>query len=83
MGPYCKVTCSFIDLNNLLHSNFLNTHLSFSINTEFACPALDFDRLMKNKLMWILHILTFQIRYLELFMEQMKCIKSFINQLSF
>ncbi len=24
--------------------------------TKFACPAVNFDRLMKNKLMWILHI---------------------------
>ncbi len=24
--------------------------------TELACPAVHFDRLMKNKLMWILHI---------------------------
>ncbi len=23
--------------------------------TEFACPAVNIDRLMKNKLMWILH----------------------------
>ncbi len=23
--------------------------------TEFACPAVNFDRMMKNKLMWILH----------------------------
>ncbi len=41
--------------------------------TEFACPAVNFDRMMKNKLMWILHFKKNQIRYLELFMEQIKC----------
>ncbi len=30
--------------------------LSGQKRTEFACPAVNFDWLMKNKLMWILHI---------------------------
>ncbi len=30
--------------------------LSGQKRTEFACPAVNFDRLMKNKFMWIQHI---------------------------
>ncbi len=38
-----------------LHSAWVQ-FLSGQKWTEFACPAVNFDRLMKNKLMWILHI---------------------------
>ncbi len=43
-------------------SRFTETHiacvrfLSGQKRTEFACPAVNFDQLRKNKRLWILHI---------------------------
>ncbi len=73
--PQSSQETAVIKLHLVSESGFTETHclcvvFVWTKRTAFTfctySPAVHFDRLMKNKLMWILHILTIQISYLEL-----------------